>query len=157
MGADCFYLAVCAFPYLLAFTPDSMEIRLVVNGNLVHTAVVPQLQLVASRVSRTGFYFHVRGLGSPSTVRFQVSTETASHQVGWLVTMLLCVTMPGVRRKGNKTEGWADVCGLPSLHSAPQLCGHNHCVAVAVGDTQLKREIHSWISAQKDHASIEES
>ena len=28
-----------------------MEIRLVVNGNLVHTAVVPQLQLVASRVS----------------------------------------------------------------------------------------------------------
>lgn len=44
-------LAVCAFPYLLAFTTDSMEIRLVVNGNLVHTAVVPQLQLVASRVS----------------------------------------------------------------------------------------------------------
>uniref|UniRef100_A0A8D1H0L7 GTPase-activating Rap/Ran-GAP domain-like protein 3 n=1 Tax=Sus scrofa TaxID=9823 RepID=A0A8D1H0L7_PIG len=40
---------VCAFPYLLAFTTDSMEIRLVVNGNLVHTAVVPQLQLVASR------------------------------------------------------------------------------------------------------------
>ncbi|KAI4547437.1 hypothetical protein MG293_003992 [Ovis ammon polii] len=39
----------CAFPYLLAFTTDSMEIRLVVNGNLVHTAVVPQLQLVASR------------------------------------------------------------------------------------------------------------
>ncbi|XP_058528605.1 GTPase-activating Rap/Ran-GAP domain-like protein 3 isoform X2 [Ochotona princeps] len=40
---------VCAFPYLLAFTTDAMEIRLVVNGNLVHTAVVPQLQLVASR------------------------------------------------------------------------------------------------------------
>lgn len=40
---------VCAFPYLLAFTTDSMEIRLVVNGNLVHTAIVPQLQLVASR------------------------------------------------------------------------------------------------------------
>ncbi|XP_047379774.1 GTPase-activating Rap/Ran-GAP domain-like protein 3 isoform X5 [Sciurus carolinensis] len=43
------YAIVCAFPYLLAFMPDSMEIRLVVNGNLVHTAVVPQLQLVASR------------------------------------------------------------------------------------------------------------
>ncbi|XP_023557446.1 GTPase-activating Rap/Ran-GAP domain-like protein 3 isoform X4 [Octodon degus] len=43
------YAIVCAFPYLLAFTPDSMEIRLVVNGNLVHTAIVPQLQLVASR------------------------------------------------------------------------------------------------------------
>ncbi|XP_030887989.1 GTPase-activating Rap/Ran-GAP domain-like protein 3 [Leptonychotes weddellii] len=47
------YAIVCAFPYLLAFTTDSMEIRLVVNGNLVHTAVVPQLQLVASRVSST--------------------------------------------------------------------------------------------------------
>ncbi|KAM4877354.1 GTPase-activating Rap/Ran-GAP domain-like protein 3 [Thomomys bottae] len=43
------YAVVCAFPYLLAFTTDAMEIRLVVNGNLVHTAVVPQLQLVASR------------------------------------------------------------------------------------------------------------
>ncbi|XP_066057584.1 GTPase-activating Rap/Ran-GAP domain-like protein 3 isoform X2 [Chamaea fasciata] len=40
---------VCAFPYVLAFTTDSIEIRLVVNGNLVHTAVVPELQLVASR------------------------------------------------------------------------------------------------------------
>ncbi|XP_044120804.1 GTPase-activating Rap/Ran-GAP domain-like protein 3 isoform X2 [Neovison vison] len=43
------YAIVCAFPYLLAFTSESMEIRLVVNGNLVHTAVVPRLQLVASR------------------------------------------------------------------------------------------------------------
>lgn len=51
LGTDAPSLAVCAFPYLLAFTTDSMEIRLVVNGNLVHTAVVPQLQLVASRVS----------------------------------------------------------------------------------------------------------
>lgn len=58
-------LAVCAFPYLLAFTTDSMEIRLVVNGNLVHTAVVPQLQLVASRVSIAGVYFCLRGFGHP--------------------------------------------------------------------------------------------
>ena len=43
--------AVCAFPYILAFTTDSIEIRLVVNGNLVYTAVVPELQLAASRVS----------------------------------------------------------------------------------------------------------
>uniref|UniRef100_A0A803SUM1 GTPase activating Rap/RanGAP domain like 3 n=1 Tax=Anolis carolinensis TaxID=28377 RepID=A0A803SUM1_ANOCA len=42
------YAIVCAFPYILAFTTDSIEIRLVVNGNLVHTAVVPALQLVAS-------------------------------------------------------------------------------------------------------------
>ncbi|XP_051973418.1 GTPase-activating Rap/Ran-GAP domain-like protein 3 isoform X3 [Xyrauchen texanus] len=40
---------VCAFPYILAFTTDSIEIRLVVNGNLVYTAVVPDLQLTASR------------------------------------------------------------------------------------------------------------
>ncbi|XP_072570617.1 GTPase-activating Rap/Ran-GAP domain-like protein 3 isoform X2 [Paramormyrops kingsleyae] len=40
---------VCAFPYILAFTTDSIEIRLVVNGNLVYTAVVPELQLIASR------------------------------------------------------------------------------------------------------------
>uniref|UniRef100_A0A3P9JI80 GTPase-activating Rap/Ran-GAP domain-like protein 3 n=1 Tax=Oryzias latipes TaxID=8090 RepID=A0A3P9JI80_ORYLA len=44
---------VCAFPYILAFTTDSIEIRLVVNGNLVYTAVVPELQLAASRVSVT--------------------------------------------------------------------------------------------------------
>ncbi|KAM4647391.1 GTPase-activating Rap/Ran-GAP domain-like protein 3 isoform 9-T9 [Amazona ochrocephala] len=43
------YAVVCAFPYILAFTTDSIEIRLVVNGNLVHTAVVPELQLVASK------------------------------------------------------------------------------------------------------------
>ncbi|NXF05879.1 GARL3 protein, partial [Smithornis capensis] len=43
------YAVVCAFPYILAFTTDAIEIRLVVNGNLVHTAVVPELQLVASR------------------------------------------------------------------------------------------------------------
>ncbi|XP_017315940.1 GTPase-activating Rap/Ran-GAP domain-like protein 3 isoform X1 [Ictalurus punctatus] len=40
---------VCAFPYILAFTTDSIEIRLVVNGNLVYTAVVPELHLIASR------------------------------------------------------------------------------------------------------------
>ncbi|CAN9504425.1 unnamed protein product [Ophioblennius macclurei] len=40
---------VCAFPYILAFTTDSIEIRLVVNGNLVYTAVVPELQLTSSR------------------------------------------------------------------------------------------------------------
>ena len=69
-------LAVCAFPYLLAFTTDSMEIRLVVNGNLVHTAVVPQLQLVASRVSTAGVYFCLRGFGHPQTMRSQAGKDT---------------------------------------------------------------------------------
>lgn len=40
---------VCAFPYVIAFTSNSMEIRLIVNGNLVHTMTMPQLQLVASK------------------------------------------------------------------------------------------------------------
>lgn len=72
LGSDTPFLAVCAFPYLLAFTTDAMEIRLVVNGNLVHTAVVPQLQLVASRVSDPGFggWVSVHGvLGAPGTRR----------------------------------------------------------------------------------------
>lgn len=58
----CPYLmfAVCAFPYILAFTTDSIEIRLVVNGNLVYTAVVPELQLAASRVSVIRFNYATR-------------------------------------------------------------------------------------------------
>ncbi|XP_054086487.1 GTPase-activating Rap/Ran-GAP domain-like protein 3 isoform X2 [Zeugodacus cucurbitae] len=40
---------VCAFPYILGFTSDSMEIRLLVNGNLVHTAIMPELQLITSK------------------------------------------------------------------------------------------------------------
>lgn len=40
-------LTVCTFPYVIAFTPDSMEIRLIVNGNLVHTMSMPKLQVVS--------------------------------------------------------------------------------------------------------------
>ncbi|XP_060525674.1 GTPase-activating Rap/Ran-GAP domain-like protein 3 isoform X2 [Cylas formicarius] len=40
---------VCAFPYVIAFTPNTMEIRLIVNGNLIHTMTMPKLQLVASK------------------------------------------------------------------------------------------------------------
>ncbi|XP_067641103.1 GTPase-activating Rap/Ran-GAP domain-like protein 3 isoform X1 [Eurosta solidaginis] len=40
---------VCAFPYILGFTSDSIEIRLLVNGNLVHTAMMPELQLITSK------------------------------------------------------------------------------------------------------------
>lgn len=40
---------VCAFPYIIAFTPDSIEIRLLVNGSLVHTATMPELQLISSK------------------------------------------------------------------------------------------------------------
>ncbi|VEN45345.1 unnamed protein product, partial [Callosobruchus maculatus] len=41
--------SVCAFPYVIAFTSNSMEIRLIVNGNLIHTMTMPKLQLIASK------------------------------------------------------------------------------------------------------------
>lgn len=40
---------VCAFPYILAFTTDSMEIRLIINGNLVQTMAMPKLTLITSK------------------------------------------------------------------------------------------------------------
>lgn len=45
----CILNAVCAFPYVIAFTSNSMEIRLIVNGNLIHTMTMPKLQLIASK------------------------------------------------------------------------------------------------------------
>ena len=41
---------VCAFPYVMAFTPDSVEIRLIINGSLVHTMTMPDLTLITSKV-----------------------------------------------------------------------------------------------------------
>ncbi|XP_011703060.1 PREDICTED: GTPase-activating Rap/Ran-GAP domain-like protein 3 isoform X1 [Wasmannia auropunctata] len=39
----------CAFPYVIAFTNDTMEIRLIINGNLVHTISMPNLNLITSK------------------------------------------------------------------------------------------------------------
>ncbi|XP_069465601.1 GTPase-activating Rap/Ran-GAP domain-like protein 3 isoform X2 [Ambystoma mexicanum] len=66
---------VCAFPYILAFTTDSIEIRLVVNGNLVHTAVVPELQLVASR---SDIYFKASAAVSSSSNGSSKDTSSQS-------------------------------------------------------------------------------
>ena len=44
------YVSVCAFPYVMAFTPDTIEIRLIINGNLVHTTTMPDLTLITSKV-----------------------------------------------------------------------------------------------------------
>lgn len=43
--------AVCSFPYIIAFTTDTMEIRLIINGNLVQTMAMPKLKLICSKVS----------------------------------------------------------------------------------------------------------
>lgn len=40
---------MCAFPYVVAFTSNSMETRLIINGNLIHTMVMPNLQLISSK------------------------------------------------------------------------------------------------------------
>lgn len=40
---------MCAFPYVIGFTNNLMEIRLIVNGNLVHTMTMPKLHLIASK------------------------------------------------------------------------------------------------------------
>ncbi|XP_021348641.1 GTPase-activating Rap/Ran-GAP domain-like protein 3, partial [Mizuhopecten yessoensis] len=40
---------VCAFPYVMAFTQDTIEIRLIINGNLVHTMAVADLKLLTSK------------------------------------------------------------------------------------------------------------
>ncbi|XP_074067638.1 GTPase-activating Rap/Ran-GAP domain-like protein 3 isoform X3 [Macrotis lagotis] len=68
------YAVVCAFPYILAFTTDSIEIRLVVNGNLVHTAVVPQLQLMASR---SDIYF--KASAAVNSVSSNNSKDASAH------------------------------------------------------------------------------
>ncbi|XP_050459379.1 GTPase-activating Rap/Ran-GAP domain-like protein 3 isoform X1 [Cataglyphis hispanica] len=39
----------CAFPYVIAFTSDTMEIRLIINGNLVHTIAMPNISLITSK------------------------------------------------------------------------------------------------------------
>ncbi|XP_074871627.1 GTPase-activating Rap/Ran-GAP domain-like protein 3 [Carettochelys insculpta] len=72
------YAIVCAFPYILAFTTDSIEIRLVVNGNLVHTAVVPELQLVASR---SDIYFKATAaVSESSTISSKKTSSNSSPQ-----------------------------------------------------------------------------
>ncbi|XP_062929502.1 GTPase-activating Rap/Ran-GAP domain-like protein 3 isoform X1 [Mobula hypostoma] len=75
---------VCAFPYILAFTTDSIEIRLVVNGNLVHTAVMLELHLTASQ---SDIYFtsaaasmNATPCGSSKEASLQSSPQTPTGQ-----------------------------------------------------------------------------
>lgn len=53
---------VCSFPYIIAFTTDTMEIRLIINGNLVQTMAMPKLKLICSKVrilyAQINFIFH---------------------------------------------------------------------------------------------------
>ena len=41
---------VCAFPYILAFTPVAIEFRYAVNGSLLQTLAMPELRLISAKV-----------------------------------------------------------------------------------------------------------
>ena len=41
---------VCAFPYILAFSTDAIEFRYAVNGSLLQTLGMPELQLITAKV-----------------------------------------------------------------------------------------------------------
>ena len=45
---------VCAFPYILAFTPVAIEFRYAVNGSLLQTLTMPELRLISAKVSLSG-------------------------------------------------------------------------------------------------------
>ena len=51
-----YIILVCAFPYILAFTDDTIEIRLVINGNLVHCLNMPRLKHITSKVCSIYIY-----------------------------------------------------------------------------------------------------
>ena len=42
---------VCAFPYILAFSPETLEFRYAVNGSLLQTITLPELRLISAKVS----------------------------------------------------------------------------------------------------------
>ncbi|XP_022249773.1 GTPase-activating Rap/Ran-GAP domain-like protein 3 isoform X2 [Limulus polyphemus] len=58
---------VCAFPYIMAFTQDTIEIRLVINGNLVHSMTMPKLTMITAK---SDIYF-----SSTAPEFFQVKRE----------------------------------------------------------------------------------
>uniref|UniRef100_A0A8D0LCX8 GTPase activating Rap/RanGAP domain like 3 n=1 Tax=Sphenodon punctatus TaxID=8508 RepID=A0A8D0LCX8_SPHPU len=102
------YAIVCAFPYILAFTTDSIEIRLVVNGNLVHTAVVPDLQLVASR---SDIYF--KAAAAVSEVSNSSSKDTSSHSSPQTPTAQEMPVFSPSSAEGKAKmfgSGWKSVC-----------------------------------------------
>ena len=47
---------VCAFPYILAFTPVAIEFRYAVNGSLLQTLAMPELRLISAKVSDTDMF-----------------------------------------------------------------------------------------------------
>lgn len=99
------FFSVCAFPYIIAFTSDSMEIRLLVNGNLVHTLSMPRLQLLASK---SDVYF------CSTAPEFRPATNPS------------CVERPSMNHNNHKNHNAAkipmDNCSVTPNHSPPPHC-----------------------------------
>lgn len=68
---------VCAFPYVIAFDKDSMEIRLIINGNLIQTMIMPKLSLICSKsdifFATTAPEFFSNKLGEDSKIELPTS------------------------------------------------------------------------------------
>ena len=63
------FILVCAFPYILGFSENSIEIRLMVNGNLVHTHCVPHMKLITAKVTllEVPFYLSIESFIPPNS------------------------------------------------------------------------------------------
>ncbi|TPP47656.1 GARL3 [Fasciola gigantica] len=80
---------VVSHPYIFAFTSTSIEIRLVNNGSLVHTMLVPDCRLISSK---TGLYFSSTSENLDNTSTFSnnsVSGRTGQELLVSKKTMLL--------------------------------------------------------------------
>ena len=47
---------VCAYPYILAFSPDTLEFQSAVNGSLLHTNTFPELKLLSGKVPSSAIF-----------------------------------------------------------------------------------------------------
>lgn len=48
---------ICIFPYVIGLSNQSIEIRLLVNGNLVNSITMSNIKLIANKVRVLSFFF----------------------------------------------------------------------------------------------------
>lgn len=94
---------MCAFPYILAFTADSIEVRLVINGNLIQTMVMPRLSLITSKAdvffaTTAPEFFTLRGIRSERPEHKDSSPPSSPHCNQFTNVPLIVHSLPNVRR-----------------------------------------------------------
>eukprot|EP00111_Clytia_hemisphaerica_P002541 TCONS_00007245-protein len=88
---------VCAFPYILGFSENSIEIRLMVNGNLVHTHCVPHMKLITAK---NDIYFTSSLFSStPTTIR----RRSNAQQIGQTFMKIGLSDLAGLNRIQEET------------------------------------------------------